>query len=123
MVEPAQPQRAGVQPLVLVAGAIALQIVGAVLLKWLADLETDGVTPLLVGGMAAVLALNGLRFGVWSLAHSRFPVVRTVPYAALFFPAMLPVAVAFGDSVGASQILGAVLITAGAALLQARDES
>ena len=115
--EPGAPP-GGAGPLALVLGAVALQVVGAVLLKTLADLRAEGAPLVWLAGMAGILALNAVRLGVWSLAHARFPVTRTVPYAALFFPAMLPVSIAFGDTIATQHVTGALLITLGAALLQ-----
>ncbi len=112
----------GLGAVVIVGAAVGFQVLGAVLLKSLVDLRAEETPLLLAAGMAVVLALNGVRFGVWSLAHARFPIARTVPFGALFFPAMLPVAVAFGDPVGPAEILGALLIAAGAAALSAGSE-
>jgi drug/metabolite transporter (DMT)-like permease len=102
--------------------AVSLQVFGAVLLKTLADARSTLTVGLMVAGIGAVLVLNLVRLGVWGLAHSRFPLSTTFPLSSLFFPAMLAVAAAFGDEIGFRQILGAVLITAGAFWLSTRTQ-
>ncbi|MAE96961.1 MAG: hypothetical protein CL910_20115 [Deltaproteobacteria bacterium] len=103
--------------------AVALQVLGAVLLKELADRRIDREPLWMAGGLVVVMALNGLRLATWSLAHARYPVQRTLPFGALFFPAMLAVAVLAGDPIGSAQVAGAALITVGAAYLQQKGNA
>jgi len=93
--------------------AVALQVFGAVLLKAIADHRVDWRPAILGVGVAAVLGLNLVRLGVWGMAHRRFRLSSTVPLSSLFYPAMLFVALAYGDQIGIRQVLGAVLITSG----------
>ena len=97
--------------------AVGLQLLGAVLLKTIADNRLTwslGLVALAVGG---VLVLNLIRLGVWGYANSRFPLSTTFPLSSLFFPGLLLVAIAFGDEIGPTQVLGAMLITLGTAWL------
>lgn len=93
--------------------AVGLQVAAAVVLKLIADASLERLNAWIVGGIGVVLVLNLLRLVVWGAAHRRFPLSSTFPLGALFFPAMLIVALVFGDEVSARQIAGAVLITAG----------
>jgi multidrug transporter EmrE-like cation transporter len=100
--------------------AVALQVVGAVLLKTIAD-RHDSWTIAVIGlGLAAVGAVDVARLIVWGFAHRRFPLSTTFPLSSLFFPAMLGVAYLYGDEVGALQLAGAALITGGVAWLTLR---
>ena len=100
--------------------AVALQVVGAVLLKTIAD-RHDSWTIVVIGlGLAAVGAVDVARLIVWGVAHRRFPLSTTFPLSSLFFPAMLGVAYLYGDEVGALQLAGAALITGGVAWLTLR---
>jgi drug/metabolite transporter (DMT)-like permease len=113
--QPARETRIG--PLFVMLLAVLLQVAGAIVLKTLAD-RADHASLALAGlGIAVVVALNLLRLGVWGVAHRRYPLSRTFPLSALFFPAMLLVALAYGEETGARQIAGAVLITGGASWL------
>jgi multidrug transporter EmrE-like cation transporter len=101
-------------------GAVALQVIGAVILKLLADNFDEWTTALVLLGVAGVILVNVARLGVWGLAHSRFPLSTTFPLSSLFYPAMLVLAVLFGDQVGMTQVGGAALIAAGTFWLTAR---
>lgn len=94
-------------------GAVGLQVAGAVAMKLLADAgdDTAFVLVLLVIGMVG--ALNVGRLVVWRAIHERHPISASFPLSSLFFPAMLVVALAFGDELGVSQYLGALLIAIG----------
>jgi len=100
--------------------AVGLQVIGAVVLKSLADHRLEWDAALLVAGIAAVILINFARLAVWGLAHRRFPLSSTFPLSSLFFPAMLVVAMAFGDRIGPPQVAGALLITTGTVWLSAR---
>ena len=104
-------------------GAVSLQVIGAVLLKLLADNRDVWAADLLIMGLAGVFLVNVARLGVWGVAHSRFPLSTTFPLSSLFYPATLVLAVVFGDQVGLTQIGGATLITAGTFWLTARVSS
>lgn len=100
--------------------AVSLQVMGAVLLKIMAD-ERHALTLLLIlVGVGGVLVLNLIRLVVWGYAHRRFPLSTTFPLSSLFFPAMLGVAAWFGDEIGPVQIIGALLIASGAFWLSAK---
>ncbi len=103
--------------------AVALQLAGAVVMKLLADSYRDLGLGLIVAGIGAVAVVNLARLGVWGLAHRRFPLSTTFPMSSLFYPALLGVAVAFGEDIGIAQLFGAILITSGSVWLTLRLES
>ena len=100
--------------------AVCLQLLGAVLLKTIADNRLTWTAGLVALGVAGVLLLNLIRLGVWGYANSRFPLSTTFPLSSLFFPGLLLVAIAFGDDIGLTQVLGALLITIGTMWLSVR---
>lgn len=100
--------------------AVTLQVLGAVLLKTIADHRLQWPLAGLAVGVTAVIVLNLARLGVWGAAHKRFPLSTTFPLSSLFYPAMLIVAVAYGDTVGGRQLVGALLITSGSIWLSLR---
>jgi drug/metabolite transporter (DMT)-like permease len=106
--------------LAVMSVAVGLQVIGAVVLKTLADTATGTDRLALLAGIAGVGLLNLCRLAVWGYAHTRFPLSSSFPTSALFFPAMLLVAVAYGDPVGPQQVLGAGLITLGSTWLSLR---
>lgn len=106
--------------LVVMSIAVALQVAGAVLLKLLADVPPSAGRFLIVLGVLGVGVLNLARLGIWGYAHSRFPLSTSFPTSALFFPAMLLVAVYFDEPIGWEQIAGALLIAAGSTWLTIR---
>jgi len=119
MVERARPVRGYPGPLILVGAAVGLQVLGAILLKVMAD--GSFATPLLPTlGFAAVLALDFLRFVVWGSAHRRFPLSETYPLSSLFFPAMLVVSLSFGERITLQQVAGVLLIASGTAWMRWR---
>lgn len=94
-------------------GAVALQVLGAILLKALADQAQSAISFWIILGVGGVILLNVLRFVVWGYAHHRFPLSTTFPLSSLFFPSMLLVAFAYGDPIEVRQVIGAMLITVG----------
>ena len=100
--------------------AVSLQVMGALLLKTIADHRLDWSILVLGLGVSAVILLNLVRLGVWGAAHKRFPLSTTFPLSSLFYPVMLVVALAYGDAVGSRQLVGALLITAGSVWLSLR---
>ena len=111
--KPAEDEKSRFAALPVMLGAVTLQVLGAVLLKVLADQVHVAITIWIVAGVGGVILLNVLRLVVWGYAHRRFPLSMTFPISSLFFPCMLLVALAFGDPIGARQVAGAVLITLG----------
>ena len=61
------------QALPIMLAAVALQVVGAIIMKLLADASDSAGLLLVAGGLAAVGALNLARLAVWAFAHRRFP--------------------------------------------------
>jgi len=57
--------------------AVVLQVLGAVLLKTIADHRLEWRLVLLCIGVGAVVLLNLVRLGVWGFAHRRFPLSTT----------------------------------------------
>jgi len=122
-VGPVQILRGNLKAVAVMFLAVTLQVLGAVLLKTIADHRLQWSLALLAAGIAAVVFLNLVRLGVWGAAHKRFPLSTTFPLSSLFYPMMLLVAVAYGDPVGARQLVGAGLITAGSVWLTVRVRS
>jgi drug/metabolite transporter (DMT)-like permease len=112
--------RGNLGAITVMLAAVALQVGGAVLLKTIADHRLVWSVALLAGGVGAVIVINLLRLAVWGVAHRRYPLSSTFPLSSLFYPAMLVVAVGFGDQVGALQVVGALLITSGTFWLSSR---
>ena len=104
--------RGGRGPLLIVLLAVAMNVASAVVMKLLANRPGIPVA-LLVAGFTLVVALHGARLVVWGACHRRYPLSRAFPLSSLFFPLMLPVALAFGEPVGAGQCIGALMIFAG----------
>jgi drug/metabolite transporter (DMT)-like permease len=104
-------------PIAVMLVAVSLQIAGAGLLKSLADARARASWLALGAGIAAVVAINVGRLAVWGFAHRRFPLSTVFPLSALFFPALLVLALAFGEPVRAGEVAGALCITAGSAWL------
>ncbi len=98
-------------PVLVVFGAVALNIICAVLLKTAADRQTSLL--MLAGIIGLVAALNGLRFLVWGVAHKKYPLSLSYPLSSMFFPLMLGVSYLYGEPVQANQVIGTGLITAG----------
>jgi hypothetical protein len=115
--------RANLPAIAVMLVAVGLQLLGAVLLKTLADNRLAWSVGLLAAGVGAVLILNLIRLGVWGYANSRFPLSTTFPLSSLFFPGLLLVAIAFGDDIGPAQVAGAAMITAGTMWLSLRVSS
>ena len=103
--------------------AVGLQVFGAVLLKTIADRHLELRISILAAAIGVVMCLNLVRLVVWGIAHKRYPLSTTFPMSSLFYPAMLVVAVLFGDDVGFRQVVGATLITFGTAWLSIRVQS
>ena len=99
-------------PLLVVFMAVMLNIIGAVVLKELAMREVLS-KPGLVLGIGSVILLNGLRFLVWGLAHSRYPLNVTYPFTSLFFPFLLVVSLYYNEPLPWTKWVGTMLITVG----------
>ena len=99
-------------PWLVVFVAVALNILSAVTLKSIADLQEASLW-LLAGAIAVVTLLNGLRFLIWGVAHRRYPLSLSYPLSSMFFPLMLGVAYWYGETIHATQVAGTALITAG----------
>jgi drug/metabolite transporter (DMT)-like permease len=95
---------------------VCMQLASAFLLKLAPAFDPRHLLLLLLI-MAGVLALNVTRFLVWGALHRRFPISLAYPASALFFPGVLAMAWWFGERVGVAQVLGAVLVLVGVALL------
>lgn len=110
---PGKTGRAG--PVVLVLAIVLLQLAAA----WVLDHAADRRAGLIVAAAAIVVAigLNLGRFVLWGYAHRRYPLSHIYPLTALFFPCILILSYFQGDVVGATEILGTVLITAGAVIM------
>ena len=100
----------------LVALSVGLQLVNALLVKLAAATPSP---PLLVfvGLLFAVLALGFVRFFIWSGIYKRYPISLAYPLSAIFFPAVVLMAWAMGEAIGAMQVAGATLVMAGVVLV------
>lgn len=102
----------GLMPLLIVLAAVIVNIIGAVVLKELA-MRPELQVGWILSGLALVIFVNGFRFFIWSLAHSRYPLSTTFPFTSLFFPLLLLVSYYYGDPLPWTKFLGTALITAG----------
>ena len=100
----------------LVALSVGLQLVNALLVKLAAATPSP---PLLVfaGLLFGVLALGFVRFFIWSGIYKRYPISLAYPLSAIFFPAVVLMAWAMGEAIGAMQVAGATLVMAGVVLV------
>jgi drug/metabolite transporter (DMT)-like permease len=101
----------------LVLSTVLIQIVVAVLLKELADRHGGGSWLWLGVVLCAAMGLNVLRFAVWGYTHKHYPLSRSYPLTALFFPCILAISAWYGDPVGWHELLGVLAIVAGIALM------
>ena len=101
----------------LVLSTVLIQIVVAVLLKELADRHGGGSWLWLGVVLCAAMGLNVLRFAVWGYTHKHYPLSRSYPLTALFFPCILAISAWYGDPVGWRELLGVLAIVAGIALM------
>ena len=99
-------------PLFIVLLVVMANITGAVVLKELA-MRPELSILWLISGVAIVVFLNGFRFVIWGIAHSRYPLSMTFPLTSLFFPLLLAVSYFYGDPLPWTKWLGTGLITAG----------
>lgn len=100
------------RPLILVVATLLIGLLSAATLDSLADM--DSVKPeIFVLGVGIVLGINGFRFALWNYIHKLYPLSRTYPMTALFFPLILCLSIAKGESVTISQFLGVAIITFG----------
>ena len=106
----------------LVLSTVVIQLVVAALLKELAMRHATPTWVVVVLG--AAVALNALRFLVWGYTHRHFPLSRSYPLTALFFPCILLVSAWYGEAIGVAQVAGVGVIMAGLGLMNwgnARD--
>lgn len=104
----------------LVLSTVILQLLVAVLLKEVADAAPRSWFVLLaVLGLA--VGLNGVRFVLWGYTHKHYPLSRSYPLVALFFPCILLLSLWYGEAVGWMQVAGVAAIMAGVALLNQED--
>ncbi len=102
---------------VLVLLTVLIQIIVAVLLKELADRHGANTWPWLWFVLCAAMGLNVLRFTIWGYTHKHYPLSRSYPLTALFFPCILAISVWYGDPIGWQKIVGVMAIMAGIMLM------
>lgn len=112
----ADTQQGNGRLMTLVLSTVLIQIVVAVLLKELADRHGSGWLWLGVV-IGAAMGLNVLRFAIWGYTHKHYPLSRSYPLTALFFPCILAISAWYGDPVGWREMLGVLAIVAGIALM------
>lgn len=96
----------------LVMTSIVLQLANASLIKYAsARLHAHPVWLSLL--LLLVLAISFGRFIAWGAMHKRFPVSLAYPATALFFPCLVALAWAYGETVSMAQVIGAGLVTLG----------
>lgn len=108
-------------PLALVLGTIVLQLIAAWVLSTVASIRPSPSLLMAGSAVAAAIGLNIFRFGLWGYAHKRYPLSHTYPLTALFFPCVLLLSVAQGNTITAAQIVGTMLIAAGAVLMSSKS--
>ncbi len=100
----------------IVTLTVVLQLAAAALLKQAALLSHLGLwLPVALIGVA--LAIHGLRFLLWGYAHRRWPLSMTYPMTAVFFPTIIVMALAYGEPIHITQVIGGLLIASGVAWL------
>ncbi len=100
----------------MVGASVGVQLACAVLLKYAALLPGTRRT-LAMAAVALVIFLNFLRFLIWNRIHKRYPVSLAYPLSAIFFPAVVLLAWATGEHVGAFQVAGSIAVMAGVAVM------
>lgn len=101
--------------LAFVAGNVALQLFSAKLVKDAADMPSS--RPLAMGALlGVVLLLAAVRFLVWGEMHKRYPLSLAYPASALFFPMVVALAWAYGETLTPANLAGAALVTIGVVL-------
>jgi drug/metabolite transporter (DMT)-like permease len=99
----------------LVLSTVAIQLLVAALLKELA--MSKATHAWVFAALAAAVALNALRFLVWGYTHRHYPLSRSYPLTALFFPCILLVSAWYGEQVGVAQVAGVGVIMLGLGLM------
>lgn len=106
-------------PILLVSTTIVLNLLSAVLLKEAAS-SRDPTLFSIALVLFLVLALNLFRVFVWSAIHRRYPLSNSYPLTSLFFPIIMLISIYYGETIGWTEICGAVLITLGVATLSSQ---
>ena len=108
----------------LVLGAVGLNLLAAIAMKLLAGAAGLG-TVLLVLGIGFVIFLNGLRMLVWMFANRAFPLSTMYPLTSIFYPLMLGVSYYFNERITPLHVAGTFFITLGVFWLgwRVKDES
>jgi drug/metabolite transporter (DMT)-like permease len=106
-------------PILLVSTTIVLNLASAVLLKEAASSRDPALVSVAIV-LFLVLALNLLRVFVWSAIHRRYPLSNSYPLTSLFFPIIMLISIYYGESIGWTEICGAILITLGVATLSSQ---
>lgn len=109
---PQVKRRHRLAPVLIVLFAVLLNVLSGIVLKSL-TLRQSWATVYFILSLGAVLAINGLRFAVWAVAHRNYNLSLTYPLSSIFFPLMLVVAYAYHEPVGWNQWAGTIVITVG----------
>lgn len=97
---------------VIVLFAVLLNVMSGIVLKSMTQRQ-DWATFYFILSLGAVLAINGLRFAVWAVAHRNYNLSLTYPLSSIFFPLMLAVSYFYREPVNWNQWLGTFIITVG----------
>lgn len=96
----------------MVGASVGLQLVNAAMVKLAAS--TPPAHLLLIAALlVAVLTLSVVRFWIWNRIYGRYPISLAYPLSAIFFPGVVAVAWAMGETVGLAQLSGATLVMGG----------
>jgi len=96
----------------MVSVIVAVNLTGAIFVDWLSALQSLKPWQLLLG-ISVVLILNLVRFILWIWTHKRFPISKSYPLTAVFFPIIAVISTQMETSLTPAQWVGVVLITAG----------
>jgi drug/metabolite transporter (DMT)-like permease len=103
--------------LVIVLSTVIIQILTASILKYTADNRVSLSELTIIAIVAGIIVLNIVRFGLWGTAHRQFPLSKTYPLTALFFPCVLVLSLLYGEQVTTNHLIGTATITAGVYIL------
>lgn len=118
-----RPSRYRMAPYVLVSSTVVLQLAAAWVLDTAAGLRPPTGSTVAAAAIAVAIVLNIGRFIIWGYTHRHFPLSQTYPLTALFFPCILLLSYAQGETTGIFEIAGTTLITAGAIVMGMRKHA
>lgn len=100
------------KPLTLVILTLIIGVVSAAILDTLANTNSLSLIAF-IKGILLVLCVNVSRLVLWNYIHKHYPLSKSYPMTALFFPLILGLAVYKGDATTVAQFVGVAFITLG----------